>query len=549
MTGHRLPSVWVALTCLALALLIVFLVWPLFNILAASFAVDRSAGQTGWARFFADPKYVRAVTNTLVLGVVVTAFSTAIGVALAFVTARFEFPLKALITVLPLTTLIVPEVIAAQTWLMLLGNNGIVTRTLSEAGIDLPSFYGWPGLIVVMTFIYYTYVYMGTLAAIKGFDAQLEEAAQSLGTSPGESTLRVMIPVVMPAILASSLLVFTLVVGNFAVATLLGHKVQLLSVLTYITFNAEVGGDPAMQSTLASVSIAIVAATLFVQRFVVGRKRYEITQGRTARPGRIAGLRSVLLAGGIFLIVLVSILPLLTLVVGAFTLSRGPVMYWGKFSFASIERMFLSDPGPLINSLTFAATATAVGIAFAVVTSYLVVKKKNLLTPALDYLSMLPLAISGTVLGIGLVMTFNTGILAMTGTAAIIITAYVIRRMPFGVRNASSTLYNIPSSIEEASISLGVPPVRTFFKVVLPIMIPAIAAAAVVTWTTTVAELSASVVVYSAGLETAPIQIFRLIDTGLAGRASAYGLALVIMILAPILIATRWFKLDLFQSR
>jgi iron(III) transport system permease protein len=257
----------------------------------------------------------------------------------------------------------------------------------------------------------------------------------------------------------------------------------------------------------------------------------------------------VLLAGGIFLIVLVSILPLLTLVVGAFTLSRGPVMYWGKFSFASIERMFLSDPGPLINSLTFAATATAVGIAFAVVTSYLVVKKKNLLTPALDYLSMLPLAISGTVLGIGLVMTFNTGILAMTGTAAIIITAYVIRRMPFGVRNASSTLYNIPSSIEEASISLGVPPVRTFFKVVLPIMIPAIAAAAVVTWTTTVAELSASVVVYSAGLETAPIQIFRLIDTGLAGRASAYGLALVIMILAPILIATRWFKLDLFQSR
>ncbi|MCC6195647.1 MAG: iron ABC transporter permease [Burkholderiales bacterium] len=549
MTTNRLPSVWVMLSFVALALLVVFLVWPLFNILAASFAVDRAAGQTGWARLFADAKYVRAVTNTLVLGVVVTALATAIGVTLAFVTARFEFRLKGLITILPLTTLIVPEVIAAQTWLMLLGNNGILTRTLSAAGIDLPSFYGWPGLIVVMTFIYYTYVYMGTLAAIKGFDAQLEEAAQSLGTSPGESTLRVMIPVVMPAILASSLLVFTLVVGNFAVATLLGHQVQLLSVLTYLTFNAEMGSDPAMQSTLASVSIAIVAATLFVQRFVVGRKRYEITQGRTARPGRIAGLRSVLLAGGIFLVVLVSILPLLTLVVGAFTLSRGPVMHWGKFSLGSIERMFVTDPGPLINSLTFAATATTIGIAFAVVASYLVVKKKNLLTPAIDYLSMLPLAISGTVLGIGLVMTFNTGVLAMTGTAAIIVTAYVIRRMPFGVRNASSTLYNIPSSIEEASISLGVPPVRSFFKVVLPIMVPAIAAAAVVTWTTTVAELSASVVVYSAGLETAPIQIFRLIDTGLAGRASAYGLALVIMILAPILIATRWFKLDLFQSR
>ena len=79
-----------------------------------------------------------------------------------------------------------------------------------------------------------------------------------------------------------SLLVFTLVVGNFAVATLLGHKVLLLSVLTYITFNSEMGSDPIMQSTLASVSIFIVAATLFVQRWVVGRKRHEITQGRGA---------------------------------------------------------------------------------------------------------------------------------------------------------------------------------------------------------------------------------------------------------------------------
>lgn len=547
--SRRAPTVWIVLSALALALLVVFLVWPLFNLLVSSFATGRGTGQTGWTRFFSDTKYMTAVGNTLILGVVVTALSTVVGVTLAYVTARFTFPLKALVAILPLTTLIVPEVIAAQTWLMLLGNNGIITRSLGNYGIDLPSFYGWPGLIVVMTFIYYTYVYIGTLAAIKGFDSQLEEAAQSLGTSPGRSVLHVMIPVVMPAILASSLLVFTLVVGNFAVATLLGHKVLLLSVLTYITFNSEMGSDPTMQSTLASVSIFIVAATLFVQRWVLGRKRHEITQGRGAAPTHLTGLRSALLAGAASLIVLISILPLLTLVVGAFTLTRGPVMYWGQFSFASIERMLISAPDPLLNSLRFAATATAIGIGFSVIVSYLVVKKRNFLTPAIDYLAMLPLAISGTVLGIGLVITFNTGFLAMTGTASIIIAAYVIRRMPFGVRNASSTLYNIPSSIEEASISLGVPPVATFFKVVLPVMAPAIAAAAVITWTTTVAELSASVVVYSAGLETAPIQIFRLIDTGLTGRASAYGLALVVMIIAPILVATRFFKIDLFQSR
>ncbi len=176
-------------------------------------------------------------------------------------------------------------------------------------------------------------------------------------------------------------------------------------------------------------------------------------------------------------------------------------------------------------------------------------KKRNLLTPAIDYLASLPLALSGTVLGIALVMSFNKGWLSLSGTATIIILAYLIRRLPFGIRNASSTLYNVPNSIEDASISLGVPPVQSFFKVILPLIVPAIAAAGVLVWTTTVAELSASVVVYSAGRETLPIQIFRLIDSGLMAQASAYGLVLVAIILIPIVIATTVFKLDLFGAR
>ena len=127
--------------------------------------------------------------------------------------------------------------------------------------------------------------------------------------------------------------------------------------------------------------------------------------------------------------------------------------------------------------------------------------------------------------------------------------AYIIRRLPFGIRNASSTLYNVPNSIEEASISLGVAPVPSFLKVVLPLMVPAIAAAAVLTWTTTVAELSASIIVYSGGRETLPIQIYKLIDSGLMAQASAYGLILIAIILVPIVVATRVFRVDLFSSR
>jgi iron(III) transport system permease protein len=472
-----------------------------------------------------------------------------IGVPMAYFTARFDFPGKAIVAILPLITLVVPEVIAAQTWLMAFGNNGLVSRALAERGLELPSFYGWFGLITVMTFTYYTYVYIGTLAAIRGFDVQLEEAAQSLGTSPALSRWKVMVPVVLPSVLASALLVFTLVVGNFAVATILSNKVPLLSVLTYQATVSEVGSDPLLQSTLASISVAIVMIVLFLQRWVVGRGRREVVQGRGARAQRLSGWPGVLLGSVAAAVVVISLLPVVTIVVGAFTQARGPVMRWGSWTTANLERVFTRAPDPLFNTLTYAAIATAVGIAFSVAVSYLVVKKRNRLTPLLDYLTALPLALSGTVIGIGLVMSFNTGWLPLTGTGAIIVLAYVVRRLPFGTRNASSTLYNIPDSIEEASISLGVPPLASFFRVVLPLMVPAIVAAAVLTWTTTVAELSASIIVYSGGRETMPIQIFRLIDSGLMAQASAYGLLLVAVIVLPILLATRVFRIDLFASR
>ena len=546
---RELRSIWFWMSLALLALLLVFLVYPVANIVYASLGTADGKGASGWSVLFSDPRYARAIGNTILLGAAVTAGAMLIGVPLAYLTARHDYPGKRIVSVLPLITLVTPEVIVAQTWLMMLGNNGLLRRWLLDVGIEIPSFYGWFGLITSMTFIYYTYAYIGTLAAIRGFDRQLEEAAQSLGTSPVVSRWRVLVPVIMPAVLASALLVFTLVVGNFALAMILGSRVELLSVLTYQAAVSETSANPVLQSTLASVSIAIVMIMLFAQRWIVSRGRFEVMQGRPAREVKLRGMTAVALAAAAMLVVMISLLPLASVVAGAFTVARGPVMRWGQWTTANIERVVVNAPGPMQNSLLYAACATVIAVVLSALLGYLIVKRRNAITPWLDYLTALPLALSGTALGIGLIHAFNGGFLALTGTAAIIVLAYVIRRLPFGLRNASSTLYNIPKSIEEASISLGVPPGRTFLKVVLPLMLPALAAAAVLTWTTTVAELSASIIVYSGGRETMPIQIFKLIDSGLMAQASAYGLILVGVILVPIIIATTVFKIDLFSSR
>lgn len=538
------------LTLISLALLLFFLFYPL-GVLFSNSVRDDSGALTldGFRALLADRQYVQAFRNSLLLGVVVTACTIAIGVPFAYMVARYDFPFKGVVAVLPLLTIVIPEIIVGQSWLLIAGNNGLVTNLLAEIGIELPSFYGWTGMIVSMTLVYYTYVYLGVLAALRGFDGQLEEAGLSLGTSPLKTRLRVMVPVLLPAVLVNALVVFTLVIGNFALSMLFGSRVPLLSVMTYNTFVSEMGSSPLLQSAMSVVSIGIVAVVLFVQKRVVERKVYTMTQGRAPVARRVRSGASLLFTLSVGLVVLLSLLPLVIVFVGAFTETSGPVMRWGQWSLSSLERAVRGAPEPILNSMKFASMATVTGVVFAVLVSYLTIKKRTATTQLLDYVVVLPLTISGTVLGIALLQTFNTGWLILAGTSGIMVLTYTLRRLPFAMRNASSTLFNIPDSIEEASISLGVSPLMSFFKVVLPAMKASIVSAAILMWLTTISELSASIVVYSGGLETMPIAIFRQVDSGRLGLASGYGAALVTLILVPIVVAIKVFRINLFSSK
>lgn len=541
---------WGVLTLVSLVLLSFFVLYPL-AVLFGNSVVDDGGGYSlaAFATLARDSQYLLAFRNTLVLGFSVTACTVLVGVPFAYMVARYEFPLKNLVAVLPIMTIVIPEIIVGQSWLLILGNNGLLTNFFADLGIELPSFYGWTGMVFSMTLVYYTYIYLGVLAALRGFDGQLEEAGLSLGTSPFVTKMRVLVPVMLPAVLVNALVVFTLVVGNFALSMLLGSRVPLLSVMTYNTFVSEMGGSPALQSAMSVVSIAIVAIVLFFQKRVVERKMYTMTQGRAPAPVRVRSGAALLFTVTVGLVILASMLPLAIVFVGAFTETSGPVMRWGSWSLGSLQRALQGAPEPIINSIKFSSIATLAGVSFALLVSYLTIKKRNTFTQALDYIVVLPLTISGTVLGIALVQTFNTGWLILAGSSGIMVLAYTVRRLPFAVRNASSTLFNIPDSIEEASVSLGVSPFMTFFKVILPAMKASLISAAILMWVTTISELSASVVVYTGGLETMPIAIFRQVDGGRLGLASAYGAALVSVILLPIVVAIKVFRINLFSSK
>lgn len=543
-TLRRDPA-WLGVALLAIGVLCVFLVGPLAGMLGKSLVgADARISLDGYVRFFADRSYRTVFFNTLILGVAVTATSMLVGGAMAVIVARFRFPLAGLVAALPLVTLVIPDVVVAAAWLLILGKQGWVNAWLEPLGLALPSLYSWWGMIFVMTLNNYVYAFVAMLVGLKSMDRNLEEAAMSLGRPVGRVLGGVTFPLLLPSLFAGALIVFTHVIGSFGVPAILGARTPVLAVKAYNEFVSEMGGNPQMQTTMASILVFLGAGLLLIQKVLVARRQFQMESGRSPVPLAITGARAKVASAVVLAMVVLSLLPAFVVMVTAFTPSVGPVLRYGGFTLAHLQHALIRAPEPLYNSLFLASVATVAGLVFSVASAYLIVKRRSWLTHALDVLVMLPLTIAGTVLGIALINAFNSGWLVLTGTWMIMALAYFLRRMPTSVRAAAGPLHNLRNTIEEASMSLGVSPLLSFKRVVLPVILPSVVAAAVLMWVTTLSELSATVVLYFGGMNTMPIEIFQQIDSGRLALACAYSLVLLVTIFLPLAIARGIFKLN-----
>ncbi|MHB9706100.1 ABC transporter permease [Alcaligenes aquatilis] len=539
----RRDPAWLMLALGAVALLGYFLLWPVLSMLTSSLVnQDGQFGLHGYVQFFSEPAYRESLFNTLWLGAAVTLLSLVLGAGLALAAARFSFPLAACLGVLPLLTLVIPDVVVAAAWIVVLGKQGVLNSLLAPFGLELPSLYSWWGLVFVMTLNNYVYAYVAVLVGLKSMDRNLEEAGLSLGSSPGRTLRTVTLPLMVPALCGAAVLVFMHVIGDFGVPAILGARTPVLAVKTYNEFVSEMGGNPQMQTTMASLLVFLGLVLLLIQKWVVARRTYQMEFGRAPVRVPLRAWQATVCATLVSILVVLSILPVLVVIVTAFTPSIGPVLKYGGFTLSHMQQALVQAPGPLYNSLLLGAAATSAGAVFSIVAAYLIVKRPSGLSAGLDVLVMLPLTIAGTVLGIALINVFNSGWLVLTGSWVIMALAYFLRRVPTSVRAAMGPLHNVRNSIEEASISLGVAPMPTFAKVVLPLVWPAVIAATVLMWITTLSELSATVVLYFGGMSTLPIEVFQLVDSGRLAQASAYSLVLLMAIFLPLLLTRFVFK-------
>lgn len=546
----KLFQTWNIILVAIFVILFFAVLYPILYIFQASF-VDAETGAfslKSYTTFLRYPYYLRCLGNSLFVSTLSTLLALAIGIPFAFFLSRYEIPGKNLIRTLGTLPLILPTFIGAEAWLILLGRNGLFAKLFQGLGLGMPSIYGWKGIVLVFTLQFFPFVFLMVSSALNAIDRSLEEAATNLGAGKLRVFFTVTLPVVTPAILSGALVVFYLCIENFGVPVLIGEDYRVLSVQAYNEFISELGGNPSMAGALSMILLAITLGLTVFQKYWVERKHYTMTSLNPIQVKRLRPLPTFLIwlfcAGTVF----VALFPFAVVMVSSITKTQGPVMYFGQFSLENFIRAFTIAPRPIISSFFLATTATLIGIVFGIVVSYLLVRKRGAVSYLLDLLVMLPLAIAGTVQGIALAATYNKGIIILTGTWMILVLAYFIRKAPYSIKTTSSLLQQIDPSIEEASINLGVPPVRSFVRVVLPLMLPGIIAGAIIMWVTTLAELSSTIVLYYGPWATMTVEIFQRIGSGDFGPASAYATILILSVLIPLFILNRVSGRDLASS-
>jgi len=534
---QRLP---LAITALGFLFLGLFLLYPLFNVFSAS--VLDSEGEkftiANYLKVLGRPFYRGAVINTLAIGIAATITTIMVSVPLAFALARLPVPGKAAIIALAAMPLVLPSFVSAYAIVLLLGRAGIVTQWLQAWGIGFGSIYGAGGIVLVYTLTLYPYVLLPTMAAFKAVDVSVEEAAQSLGSSPRRTLRTVTLPIVTPAILAGGLLVFIETLENFGVPFVLAEDMPIFAVEAFKLFVGETAPNPSSAGVLGVLLILTTSLVLLIQRRYLSKRRFA-TSVRAAPPILQVGPGLRLLATAYcWAVVLLALVPFFAIVVLSFMEFRGPVLH-PNFSLANFATLFERSTRPLINTVMF-ATLAAVGVTLVgVPIAYVVTRVRSTMASVLDVIATLPFAVAGTVLAIGFVVSFNSGWLILTGGPLIMVLAYTVRKVPFSVRSSSAILHQIDPSLEEASISLGRSPLQTFGRILVPLMLGGIMSGFVLTWVTIASELSSTVVLYSGPWRTLTVVMFQALEGGGGGLATAAASTLIIVTLLPIALIYR----------
>ena len=525
---------WNIVTFLIIIVFAIFLIYPLLSLFLDGFKDSKSGAWSlmNYIQFFSKKYYTSALVNSFKLTISVTV----IGVPLAYFMSFYKIKGKGVLEVLFIISMMSPNFIGAYSWILLLGRNGSVTKFLEKAlGINMPSIYGFAGMLLVFSLKLYPFIYIYVSGALKKIDVALSEAAESLGCGGLKKVFTVIMPLITPTLVAAALLVFMNCMADFGTPALIGEGYRVMPTLVYSEFVGESGGSANFAACMATIMIVITALVFFLQKWYINTKSFTMSSIRPIQPKEPKGIFKVLIYLYIYLLAGLSIIPQAMVVYTSFKATKMQVFVDG-FSLGSYKKVADKALAAVTNTYVFCFFAIVIIITLGMLIAYLTVRRRSVLTSAIDSIAMFPYIVPGSVLGITLLIAFNHQPLMLAGTAFIIIISLVIRRLAYTLRSSSAILYQISPSMEEAAVSLGDTPAKSFVKVTAKMMLPGVASGAILSWITIINELSSSVMLYTSKTKTMSVAIYNEVIRASYGPAAALASILTLTTVISLLV-------------
>lgn len=529
---------WNIVTFLIIIVFAIFLIYPLLSLFLDGFKDSKNGAWSlmNYIQFFSKKYYISALVNSFKLTISVTVIAVLIGVPLAYFMSFYKIKGKGVLEVLFIISMMSPNFIGAYSWILLLGRNGSVTKFLEKAlGINMPSIYGFAGMLLVFSLKLYPFIYIYVSGALKKIDVALSEAAESLGCGGLKKVFTVIMPLITPTLVAAALLVFMNCMADFGTPALIGEGYRVMPTLVYSEFVGESGGSANFAACMATIMIIITALVFFLQKWYINTKSFTMSSIRPIQPKEPKGIFKVLIYIYIYMLAGLSIIPQAMVVYTSFKATKMQVFVDG-FSLGSYKKVADKALAAVTNTYVFCFFAIVIIITLGMLIAYLTVRRRSVLTSAIDSIAMFPYIVPGSVLGITLLIAFNHQPLMLAGTAFIIIISLVIRRLAYTLRSSSAILYQISPSMEEAAVSLGDTPAKSFVKVTAKMMLPGVASGAILSWITIINELSSSVMLYTSKTKTMSVAIYNEVIRASYGPAAALASILTLTTVISLLV-------------
>ncbi len=528
--------------------LTLFILYPLAILLVDSFYGGEGFTIDTFRRIMAMPTFVTAIGNTLKVGFLVGILSTIVGLLFAYVEVyvkmwRFVGGLFKVVSMLPVVS---PPFVLSLSMIMLFGKAGIITRQWLK--IYDNSVYGFWGIVIVQTLTFFPVCYMMLKGLLKNIDPSLEEAARDMGASRWKVFATVTFPLLLPGLGNAFLVTFIESIADFANPMIIGGSYDTLATTIYLQITGAYDKEGA--AAMAVVLLCITLGMFIVQKYYLEAKTAATLTGKASRGRMLIADRSVTIP----LTILCSLATLFVIMMYACVPIGALFPTWGyKFTpltFKWFGQVFSRYHGlqAFRDSFVLSLIAAPITALLSMIISYLVVKRKFRSKGFIEAVSMLAMAVPGTVLGVGYIRGFSGGVFhtgflqGLYGSAAILIIVFIVRSLPTGTRSGISALRQIDKSIEESAYDMGADSFKVFMTVTLPLIKDSFLSGLVTAFVRSITAISAIILLVTPSVYLITVQINEFAEKGAYSIACAFATILILITYGSVLLMNLFIK-------